>query len=399
MSVESSRLTALLAAMDVAVFERRSTDDIEPVGDLPAWFVRAWAPDDQTTVTTPAWLSRSDFLAHFLDEAAELLGAAPEGRLASGPWSESTLDAGETQFEATAIASGGRQWLIVERLGPRQEQRRASMQSSRERNLFLEQLVAAHEDRFILLDCIVHDMAGPLQGIRGCLEFLLSAESREERGEWIERAVRQVQKQEGLIDDVLRYFGPPMGQLAPSEAVTVKSDVAVCAADVVESLAPSAEAHGKRLALGEDVDPACQFPVTVPSTELERVIGNLVLNALRVTPPQSTVVVGVRTDGPDVVVTVDDEGPGVPSTQTQAVFERRARFTQGGRAGLGLYFARRAVEAWGGVIGHFSLGERGSRFWFRLPLARDLGGPASDRPATTIGRPKTASDWGGAAGS
>jgi signal transduction histidine kinase len=371
MSVELSRLTAVVAAMDVAVFERRSTDDIEPVVDLPAWFVRAWAVDDQTTGTAPTWLARSDFLARFLDEAAELLSAAPEGRLTSGPWSESTLDSGETQFEATAIASGGRQWLIVERLGPRNEQRRASLRSSRERNLFLEQLVAAHEDRFILLDCIVHDMAGPLQGIRGCLELLRYAGSREDVGEWIERTLRQVEKQEGLIDDVLRYFGPPTAGPTRSEEVTVKSDVAVCAADVVESLAPSAEAHGKRLALGEDVDPACLLPVTVPATELERVIGNLVLNALRVTPPQSTVVVGVRADGPDVVVTVDDEGPGVPSAQAQAVFERRARFTQGGRAGLGLYFARRAVESWGGVIGHFSLGERGSRFWFRLPLARD----------------------------
>lgn len=380
MSVEPSRLTAVVAALDVAVFERRSTADLEAVVDLPAWFVRAWAPDDPATGTAHAWLARSDFLARFLDEAAEWFGAAPEGRLTSGPWSESTLDAGETQFEATAIASGGRQWLIVERLGPRNEQRRASLQSSRERNLFLEQLVAAHEDRFILLDCIVHDMAGPLQGIRGCLDLLPSAESREERGEWIERALRQVQKQEGLIDDVLRYFGPPMGEPRPPDDPAEHSDVAVCAADIVESLAPSAEAHGKGLALGEDVDPSCRLPVTVPSTELERVIGNLVLNALRVTPPQSTVVVGVRADGPDVVVTVDDEGPGVPSEHAQAVFERRARFSKGGHSGLGLYFARRAVEAWGGVIGHFPLGERGSRFWFRLPLARDVGGPVSDQP-------------------
>lgn len=373
MRADAERLAAALVATDLAVFHRPAGGALEQVVDVPPWFVRAWGlAEDGPPRLTEAWLARSDFLAWFLEDAAELWRAGREGRVCSGPWSESTLDAGATQFEATAVALDGRHWLFVECLGPRHAQRRAGLQTARDRSLFFEQLVAAHEERFILLDCIVHDLAGPLQAVRGCLDMLRRAPGLDESGKWVERALRQVRKQEVLIDDVLDSFGPPMGRGA-QENDSARCDVAVCASDVVESLSASAEAHGKALALGEDADPAQSFPVAASAVAVERVIGNLVLNAIRVTPPQSTVVVSVRADGPDVVVTVDDEGPGVPSEEALAIFERGRRLSRAGRAGLGLYVARRAVEAWGGAIGHFSLGERGSRFWFRLPLSSDVG--------------------------
>lgn len=365
MTDRADRLSAALSLMDVAVFVCSPDGHLQSIADPPRWFVQAWGePSGPSTVD---WLARSDFLTQFLHDADEFWERGTQGRLASGPWSESTLDHGLTQFEASAVLADGERWLLVERLGARHELRRGKLQAARERNLFLEQLLAAHEDRFILLDCIVHDLAGPLQGIRGCVEMLQRLDDGEQTREWTERALRQVQKQETLIEDVLRFFGAGTRGEAAEAAQLPVADAAVCAADVVDSLAPAAEVHGKALVLSDDVDPAQSFEVAAPAVELERVIGNLVVNAIRVTPPRSTVVVGVRRDGPDIVVTVDDQGPGVPSALRQTVFDRGSRAANAGRAGLGLYFARRAVETWGGVIGHFSLGESGSRFWFRLP--------------------------------
>jgi two-component system sensor histidine kinase EvgS len=68
---------------------------------------------------------------------------------------------------------------------------------------------------------------------------------------------------------------------------------------------------------------------------------------------------------------VDDEGPGLPhDLRPEQIFGLFMKGKQsGGKAGLGLYFCRITVERWGGSIGCFTLPEKGSRFWFRLPRA------------------------------
>jgi signal transduction histidine kinase len=81
-------------------------------------------------------------------------------------------------------------------------------------------------------------------------------------------------------------------------------------------------------------------------------------------------------EGGEVVVAVDDQGPGVPVEMLPHLFEK---FARGGErtagTGLGLYFCRITVEGWGGGIGYEPRAEGGARFWIRLPLAegRDHG--------------------------
>jgi signal transduction histidine kinase len=80
--------------------------------------------------------------------------------------------------------------------------------------------------------------------------------------------------------------------------------------------------------------------------------------------------VGVARDGDWQRATVDDRGPGVPAELQASLFERRAAGRRNpGRAGLGLYFTRRAVESWGGRVGFEPRAGGGTRFWFALPAA------------------------------
>src|SRR5262249_62275176 len=103
---------------------------------------------------------------------------------------------------------------------------------------------------------------------------------------------------------------------------------------------------------------------------LERVIFTLLENAIRHSPVRAAVRVGITADAAGVVVTVDDEGPGVPPDLVGTMFEKfsQARANTG-KVGLGLYFCRITIESWGGTLGYTPPATGGAQFWFRLPHA------------------------------
>ena len=112
--------------------------------------------------------------------------------------------------------------------------------------------------------------------------------------------------------------------------------------------------------------------VTADPERIERVVANLLGNALKYSPPGKEVVVHVATDREGVVVSVVDRGVGILAEDLPRVFDRfyraaKGRTTEG--LGLGLYIARLVVEAHGGRIWVESPGpDQGSRFSFTLPL-------------------------------
>lgn len=116
--------------------------------------------------------------------------------------------------------------------------------------------------------------------------------------------------------------------------------------------------------------------VTADETRIERVVSNLVTNALKYCEGQVVIRLDVR--GDYGCVSVIDTGPGLSDDESRTVFERyrRASTAQHGY-GLGLHTSRRIIEAHHGRIGIASQPGRGSRFFFELPLAK---GPAGYQP-------------------
>ena len=126
------------------------------------------------------------------------------------------------------------------------------------------------------------------------------------------------------------------------------------------------------------LDAAEEYTVAADSDLLERLVTNLVCNAIKLTPKEGTITISVKDTGPDIQVTVADTGEGIPPEYLDRIlqeFEQVACQRQGG-TGLGLTISKCFVEAHLCRIWAESQVGKGSRFNFTVPkgLALDAGG-------------------------
>jgi signal transduction histidine kinase len=145
--------------------------------------------------------------------------------------------------------------------------------------------------------------------------------------------------------------------------------------DIISSVQPQAEQRSVRLT-GEivgDIDPVLANP-----PRLQRVLHNLVSNALRHTPADGTVTLRATCEGEEARIEVSDTGEGIDAEDLPRVFERSFRGEQSRTrsekdsapgAGLGLAIARGLIEAHGGTMDVESDPGHGSRFFFTLKRA------------------------------
>jgi signal transduction histidine kinase len=172
-----------------------------------------------------------------------------------------------------------------------------------------------------------------------------------------------------LIDDLFEMARLDAGQV---KLRLQPNPISILIQEALDSL--DAQASRQRIALRYEVDRAMP-PVMVDRDRIQRVLYNLIQNAIRHTPADGTVIVEVFDRGPVVQVNVRDTGEGIPSDDLPYVFDRfyrgdksRSRDNTVG-AGLGLSIARRLVETHGGHIWVAQPPEGGSIFSFTLPKA------------------------------
>jgi two-component system OmpR family sensor kinase len=123
-------------------------------------------------------------------------------------------------------------------------------------------------------------------------------------------------------------------------------DLAIMAAQAVDRFAPIAETRRLTISLAAPPDGAV---VAAPPEWLDRLLGVLLDNACKYAPDGGRVDVTVGLDGSRVLLTVDDDGPGIPEAERTRVFDRFHRATDShGGAGLGLAIADAIVRATGG---------------------------------------------------
>ena len=251
----------------------------------------------------------------------------------------------------------------------KEQQQRQTQQARYDLTLNYQQLKKEIQKKEVLLHCIIHDLAGPLMGIRGGYELLASEPISDQGRKYLEIGLRQANKQEMLIREILQAFSAEIESASNFNVdAATAPDAGQIAREVIESLSAAAAINQVRLQLDPALELSQNWKVFGEKSRLDRVISNLVENALRYSPTNSTVTVGCHDEGDKVLVTIDDEGPGIPPEVAPTLFQKFAQGKKGkGKIGLGLYFCRITVEHWKGEIGHTPRETGGTRFWFRLP--------------------------------
>jgi two-component system, OmpR family, sensor kinase len=201
-----------------------------------------------------------------------------------------------------------------------------------------------------------HELRTPLTSVLANLELLAEVLDGE-RGEAARSALRSSQRMRRLVGDLLLLARADAHREAPRRPIDIGQVVVEAAAE----LGPVADGHDLRV----DAAPAI---VQGARDELYRMALNLMENAVRHTPPGTHVGATVAERDGAVVLTVADDGPGVPAELRERVFER---FVRGGgdrstSSGLGLSIVRAVAESHGGSV-ELQDAHPGTRFVVRLP--------------------------------
>jgi signal transduction histidine kinase len=182
---------------------------------------------------------------------------------------------------------------------------------------------------------------------------------------------REVERMESLVDELVELGRLQSGGVHLDTAPCDLRDVVARAAATIEPLAC------KRLQVIEVVLPDDQVTAIVDATRLEQAVLNLLMNAHKYSFQQSVIRLQVEVVGGEYVLTVTDDGPGIPEEDRERIFHRfyrspnpEVRRVQG--SGLGLAIARSVVELHGGRITVDSPRDSGAVFRIHLPHERDV---------------------------
>lgn len=232
----------------------------------------------------------------------------------------------------------------------------------------LEDLKTTDAKRREMVANVSHDLRTPLTSLHGYLETLLLKDEKlspAERREYLEIATAQSGRLSQLIRELFE-----LAKLDSSETLINLEpfSLAELAQDVVHKFGLEAEKRNIQLqtAFGNNL-PFAYGDIGL----IQRVLDNLIENALRYTPSGGNITLSVMNDSDNIVVKVADTGQGIPEEEISHIFDRfyrleKTRTTSNKNAGLGLAIVKRIIDLHGSNISAHSTPNMGTTFSFAL---------------------------------
>jgi two-component system sensor histidine kinase KdpD len=229
-----------------------------------------------------------------------------------------------------------------------------------------------------LLNAVSHDLRTPLASIIASAGSLRQDDvswSDDDRRDFATAIEEEAQRLNRIVGNLLDLSRIEAGTLRPEKGWY---DFSALVEDVFGRMGSLAENHRLTSDIPDDLP-----PVPLDYVQVDEVLSNLLENAIKYTPAGSEITVSAGADDGQLVVAVEDNGPGIPAESLERLFDRFYRVEANGRrprgTGLGLSVAKGLVEAHGGSISAENRPTGGARFTFTLPLqiARATAGPAA----------------------
>jgi two-component system phosphate regulon sensor histidine kinase PhoR len=218
---------------------------------------------------------------------------------------------------------------------------------------------------------VSHELKTPLAAIRGYAETLRDGALEEPATaqRFTERILWQCRRLQALLDDLLT-----LSRLEGASPEREPVDLHAVVRRTVEPLAAAARDRQVRIEIEETPVP----PLPGDADGLERMLSNLIDNAIKYNRPGGRITVRLGRAGADAVLEVSDTGIGIPQESLPRLFERFYRVDKGrsreeGGTGLGLAIVKHVAQAHGGQVDVESRIGQGSTFRVRLPLGEESG--------------------------
>jgi len=222
------------------------------------------------------------------------------------------------------------------------------------------ELVESNRLKDLFADIMRHDLLNPIGVIRNYAELLVEDEESEDKKKDLWAIIRIAEKLISMIDDASKYE-----MLINIEDLEFKEkDLAEVFRDVIAQYVPLAREKGIKV----DFQPGQGYEARVHFT-IEDAFANLLSNAIKYSPPDTVVTIDIQDKGGHYLVSVADQGEGVPDEYKALIFER---FRRGGKTGvkgtgLGLAIVKRIVDVHRGRVWVEDNPGGGSIFYVELP--------------------------------
>ncbi len=227
-------------------------------------------------------------------------------------------------------------------------------------NHMLDRIESSMHQLHTMSDSLAHDLRSPLTAIRGQLETSLSTATRMEQIDPIVSAIDELDRLTECLNKSLDVAE------ARADALRLKRteiDLEELLRVMVDLYDPCMSDKGLKLRL-QSSGPAV---LSADASLVHRMIANLLDNELKHVHPSCTVSIALRSEADQLLLVVEDDGPGFGPEIQDHLFSRRMKGANSNGHGLGMAFIEAVVHAHGGSIAAFNRVEGGARIEIRLP--------------------------------
>ena len=237
-------------------------------------------------------------------------------------------------------------------------------------NYMTDELASLEEKRHKFVSDVSHELKTPLATIKLICDSIVDTPDpdAEMLKDFLGDLSNEVDRLTRIVESLLALTKLNSGNATPK---LVAVDIAAMIHAIIRNLTPAANA--KDVVLYSDYTPEIHEEIMLDYDKIWEAIYNIIENAIKYSPASGFVKISLLKEEQNAVIRVEDNGPGIPESEKEHIFERffrlddsRARDTGG--TGLGLAIAKEAVLMHGGTIKVSSEGEMGSIFSVSLPM-------------------------------